>query len=122
MTDNPAPVDKLQVTINCVNPGYCNSQLEREISSRIVSISKKIVARTTEVGSRTLVDASLKGPTTHGKYLQDCKVRKCASIVEGKGGPQLQARVWAELSAELENIQPGVTAPVGAGESAWMCV
>lgn len=84
------------------------------MNCRIVDISKKIVARTTEVGARTLVDACLKGPTSHGKYLQDCKVRKCASIVEGEGGSQLQARVWSELSAELEKIQPGVTAPVDA--------
>ncbi|KAK2007360.1 NAD(P)-binding protein [Colletotrichum eremochloae] len=107
------PVDKIQVTVNCVNPGYCHSQLEREKSSRIVAFAKKIIARTTEVGARTLVDASLKGPVSHGKYLHDCRERKCASIVEGEGGSQLQARVWSELSAELETIQPGVTAPVG---------
>ncbi|KAK1952054.1 NAD(P)-binding protein [Colletotrichum sublineola] len=107
------PVDKIQVTVNGVNPGYCHSQLEREKSSRIVAFAKKIIARTTEVGARTLVDASLKGPVSHGKYLHDCRERKCASIVEGEGGSQLQARVWSELSAELEKIQPGVTAPVG---------
>jgi retinol dehydrogenase 12 len=84
------------------------------MNCRIVGIAKKLVARTTEVGARTLVDASLKESASHGKYFQDCRVRKCASIVEGKGGSQLQARVWSELSAELENIQPGVTAPVGA--------
>jgi hypothetical protein len=83
------------------------------MSCLIVDISKKVIARSTEVGARTLVDASLKGPASHGKYLQDCKVRKCASVVEGKGGSQLQARVWSELSAELEKIQPGVTAPLG---------
>ncbi|KDN71691.1 putative short chain dehydrogenase [Colletotrichum sublineola] len=107
------PADKIQVTVNCVNPGYCHSQLEREKSSRIVAFAKKIIARTTEVGARTLVDTSLKGPVSHGKYLHDCRERKCASIVEGEGGSQLQARVWSELSAELEKIQPGVTAPVG---------
>ncbi|OAA76098.1 NAD(P)-binding domain protein [Akanthomyces lecanii RCEF 1005] len=110
---NPAPVDKLHVTVNCLTPGYCHSQLERDMSCRIVDISKKMIARTTEVGARTLVNASLQGPSSHGKYFQDCKVRKCASLVEGKVGLHLAARVWSELCAELEKIQPGVTAPVG---------
>jgi hypothetical protein len=82
------------------------------MNSRIVAASKGLIARTTEVGSRTLVDASLQGPASHGKYLSDCKVRKPASIVVGKGGAELQARVWSELGAELEKIQPGLTTVV----------
>jgi hypothetical protein len=104
-----ASVEKLRVTVNCLNPGYCHSELERDMNSRVVAVAKKIVARTTEVGARTLVDASLRGPSSHGKYLSDCKVRDCATIVEGKGGSQLQARVWSELAIELEKIQPGLT-------------
>lgn len=82
--------------------------------SRLVTLAKKVVARSTEVGARTLVDAALKGPASHGQYLQDCKARKCAAMVEGKGGAALQARVWTELCAELEKIEPGITAVVDA--------
>lgn len=103
------------MTVNCLTPGFCHSELQRDAPSAVIEFMKKLTARTTEVGGRTLVDAGLReGPETHGKYLQDCEVRKCACIVEGRGGAELQKRFWAELAAELEKIEPGVTKVLGA--------
>ena len=31
-----------------------------------------------------------------------------APLVRGEEGPQIQAKVWSELSAKLEKIQPGI--------------
>ena len=97
------------VTLNFVNPGWCHSELMREVSNPLVKLLKLIMCRTTEVGSRTLVDAGLKGEESHGKYLSDSKIAPCAPLVEGREGPELQRRVWGELSEKLERIQPGVT-------------
>lgn len=103
------PISQMHVTLNFMNPGFCHSELMREMDNVAVTIFKKVLARSTEVGSRTLVHAGLAGPETHGKYLGDCKVKKCAPLVEGKQGPLMQKRVWEELSAKLEQIEPGVT-------------
>lgn len=55
------------VVINYLNPGLCHSQLGRE-SGIGLSILKFFLARTTEVGSRTLVAAATAGAESHGQY------------------------------------------------------
>ncbi|KAK4507340.1 hypothetical protein PRZ48_001075 [Zasmidium cellare] len=104
------PASQLHITLNTVNPGWCHSGLMRELSGNLlVTLIKKIMCRTTEVGSRTLVDAALKGEETHGKYLSNCQITKCSPLVEGPEGPELQRRVWGEVQEVLEGIEPGVT-------------
>lgn len=104
------PLSQLNVILNFVNPGWCHSELMRELSGNyLIAIVKKIMCRTTEVGSRTLVDAALKGPETYGKYLSNCEVTKCSTLVEGPEGPEMQRRVWEEVKVKLEEIEPGVT-------------
>jgi len=104
------PYDALGVTVNCVTPGWCHSQLDRNSErSAVVEFAKARIARTTEAGGNTLVDAAVKGSETHGKYLQDCDVRKCSEVVEGQQGPALMRRFWGELIGELEKLEPGVT-------------
>lgn len=103
------PISQTKVTLNFANPGWCHSELSREMDSKVLRTIMKIMCRTTEVGARPLAYAGLAGPETHGKYLTDCRVEPCAPIVEGKEGPELQRRVWGELREMLERIQPGVT-------------
>lgn len=107
------PVSQLHVTLNTLTPGLCESELLREanVFLRVVAWTmKKVFARTTEVGSRTLVHGGVTaGQETHGKFMQTCKVTDCAKLVEGPEGKGLEDRVWGELSAKLEAIQPGVT-------------
>lgn len=61
------------VIINYLTPGLCHSELTREAGIQLM-IMKFFFARTTEVGSRTLVHGALAGPESHGNYLDDCKV------------------------------------------------
>lgn len=102
------PALEYPVTINCLNPGLCHSELSRD-SGFILEIFKFFLARTTEAGSRTLVNAAEQGPETHGMYLSDCKVKRPAPFVLGEEGQKAQKNVWAELKTKLEKIQPGVT-------------
>ncbi|KAH0385834.1 hypothetical protein KCU89_g17148, partial [Aureobasidium melanogenum] len=67
-----------------------------------------LLARTTEVGSRTLVAAALASHDTHGQYMSDCMVEEPSKFVRSEEGKITQERVWAELSAKLEAIQPGI--------------
>lgn len=104
------PVKQLRVTLNFVNPGFCRSELLREMSGNpAVKLMVAVLARTTEVGSRTLVHAGYAGPETHGKYMSDCRITDCAKLVEGKGGAEVQRKVWGELERKLNEIEPGVT-------------
>lgn len=103
------PVDSYPVTINMVNPGLCQSELARE-GSLDVKIAKIFLARTTEVGSRTLVHGASSGPETHGEYLSVCQVAQTSTLVRSAEGEKTQKRLWGELMEKLEKISPGVSA------------
>ncbi|KAG9654643.1 NAD(P)-binding protein, partial [Aureobasidium melanogenum] len=102
-TPSPYPV-----TINTMNPGFCYSELSREFNGFAFWLMYKLLARTTEVGSRTLVAAALASHDTHGQYMSDCMVEEPSKFVRSEEGRRTQERVWAELSAKLEAIQPGI--------------
>lgn len=61
------------VVVNYLTPGLCHSDLGRE-AGWFLTVLKFFFARTTEVGSRTLVSASEGGEATHGQYLSCCQV------------------------------------------------
>lgn len=100
------------VVINFLNPGFCHSSLTREmtgVTGILVTLFKYAVARTTEQGSRTLVHAAAAGPETHGRYLSDARIAEPSPLVASKEGEEAQRRVWDELRAKLEEIQPGIS-------------
>ena len=103
------PASVFPVTINCVNPGLCHSELGREFPTFGFWLIKLLLARSTEVGSRTLVHAGTQGAESHGQYLSDCEIAEPAPLVTSQEGKKAQDRVWAELLKKLEAIKPGVT-------------
>lgn len=103
------PVKQLKVTLDLVNPGLCQSGLMREMDSAFVRAFQRIVGRTAEVGSRTLVHASMQGPQWHGQYFSDGHPAKFEGIVRSKECAPIQTKVWTELAAKLEEIEPGCT-------------
>lgn len=67
--------------------------------SPVVAIVTKIMCHTTDVGSRTLVDAAVShGPESHGLYLSDQKVATVSPFVVLLEGLDAQKRVWHELA------------------------
>ncbi|WQF82657.1 Putative short-chain dehydrogenase/reductase SDR, NAD(P)-binding domain superfamily [Colletotrichum destructivum] len=102
------PASEYPVTVNNVNPGFCHSELTRDIQTWRMWLMKLLLARTTEYGSRTLVSAGSAGAESHGHYMSDCAVAKPAPFVTSKEGKEAQDRVWNELVQKLEAIQPGV--------------
>ncbi|KAF2133655.1 hypothetical protein P153DRAFT_363802 [Dothidotthia symphoricarpi CBS 119687] len=103
------PASEFPVTINIVNPGLCHSELAREANGWSFYLFKLIVARSTEVGSRTLVHAGASGVETHGKYLSDCAIEEPSPLVTDKEGKESQDRIAAEVIKMIESIQPGVS-------------
>jgi retinol dehydrogenase-12 len=68
---------KAKVITNNVNPGYVATSVMRHASgalSVLFAIMSYVLARTSEVGGRTLVHGAGGGMDTHGAYLDDCKV------------------------------------------------
>jgi retinol dehydrogenase-12 len=96
------------VITNFVNPGFCHSDLMREMHFIGLIIKFIMRARTTEVGSRTLVHATHAGPESHGEYLGDCMVKPVAPFVTSDEGKKFQVRWWKELTAKLEGVHPGL--------------
>jgi NAD(P)-dependent dehydrogenase (short-subunit alcohol dehydrogenase family) len=103
------PADKFPVTINITNPGLCHSELARDSPGWGFWLFKLIVARSTEVGSRTLVHAGACGPETHGQYLSDCAIEEPSKLVTDAAGRRSQESITAEVLKELESIEPGCT-------------
>jgi NAD(P)-dependent dehydrogenase (short-subunit alcohol dehydrogenase family) len=64
------------VVINTPNPSWCKSQLMRESSSAALRFGERILARSTEEGSRALVHAILSGEESSGQYLNNCQVTR----------------------------------------------
>ncbi|BCS23683.1 putative short-chain dehydrogenase/reductase family protein [Aspergillus puulaauensis] len=101
------------VVVNMVNPGFCHSQLGRNASgltSLQMNLLKMVLARTTEVGSRTLVAGGSAGKESHGMYMTDGVVENdnLSAFVRSSDGMAAQKRVWDELAAIVQEIMPGV--------------
>ena len=115
------PVSKIHVVVNTVNPGLCHSSLGRDATggrAYAMWLMLTLLARKTDVGSRTLVHAGLSGEDTHGQFMYDCAITTPGPMVTGKAvgekgkyvqGAELQQIVWDELKVKLEEIEPGVT-------------
>lgn len=68
-----------RVILNCLNPGFCRTEIMREYNifqRMIFSVLKAALSRTTEQGSRTLIAAAEEDEKTHGQYMDNCHIGK----------------------------------------------
>ena len=104
------------IVVNTLTPGACASDFFRDeidVLSRVVmSVMMRLVARTTEVGSRTLVLAANAGKETAGKYMADGVVANESPFVKSAEGGEVGNRVWKELMVKFEEVSPGIEATV----------
>ncbi|KAL7922891.1 hypothetical protein ACQKWADRAFT_72124 [Trichoderma austrokoningii] len=101
--------NKGKFIINAPNPSWCKSGLNREMESFGFSMAEKMMARSTEEGSRALVHGLLTDESSHGQYLTNCHVQAPAKHVTNQWGRRVQKKFFEELLAKLEAITPGVT-------------
>lgn len=95
-----------------VAPGLCYSGLGRDMATftKIVHTTiKAMMARTAEVGSRTILHGLVAGEESHGKLLSGCKIKEywVPTWVSNEEGQRLQKSVWEELVAKYEATCPG---------------
>jgi retinol dehydrogenase-12 len=89
------------VTVSAVNPGFCHSRLGREVDPNpflkfTKSVYKGLLARTTEMGSRTLVHAAIElgERERHGHYLSSCEVTEESDYVLSVEGREFSKHLW----------------------------
>ncbi|KAK7055882.1 WW domain-containing oxidoreductase [Favolaschia claudopus] len=108
------------VVINAVNPGYCYSELRRELTGPTAAfdwLTEKMLAYSSEVGSRPLVWAAISHQddpdVLRGEYINDYKVQEVSDVALTPAGVQVQNRSWDELIRILSDVDPRVTDIVG---------
>ena len=83
--------EKGKVVVNHSNPGWVVTEVMREwtgLKLFIFKIFRAIFARSTEVGSRTTINAAEGGEETHGHFLDDCTIGEyvfAIDTVDAKG-------------------------------------
>ena len=102
------------VVLTMVNPGYCRSKLRIPTTSS-EKLMESVLARSTDAGAFTLVDAvkpltAQEAKARHGAYIDDTKVKSPAAWLESKEGKDTAERVWKEVNEVLEGVVSGVTA------------
>jgi hypothetical protein len=96
------------VVVNCVNPGFCYSELGRELTGfqvQVMRVVRKIMARTTEKGSRQLIYAAVGSSADPGRlqggYINLHKVDEPSDYVLGASGRKRQDKLWVRLLSLL---------------------
>jgi NAD(P)-dependent dehydrogenase (short-subunit alcohol dehydrogenase family) len=107
------------VIVNLVNPGLCHSALARDYGWKFW-LFKLVLARSTEVGSRTLLAGASADASSHGMYISDGLVAPgdLSAFVKSEDGAATQARVWKQLRRILEEIDPGCTGIIAKSDFA----
>jgi retinol dehydrogenase 12 len=89
------------VIVTAVNPGYCKSQLRRNLSPfplMIDTIIEALFARTTEGGSRQLVWAAVGGVgrefELRGGYVSNANLQEASDYALSDEGARVQTRLW----------------------------
>ncbi|KAK6066328.1 short-chain dehydrogenase [Seiridium cupressi] len=106
------PVERTGVVLTLVAPGLCSTGLGKDARTFTKIMHggiKAMMARSAEVGSRTILHGLIAGEEAHGKLLSGCKIKEywVPDWVSNAEGKQLQQRIWKGLADKLEKVQPG---------------
>ncbi|KAK7039386.1 WW domain-containing oxidoreductase [Favolaschia claudopus] len=104
------------IVVACLNPGFCYSELRRDISGPVAAASwlmEKTLAFSAEVGSRSIVWTAVSHQqdphVLRGQYVNDFKVQEVSDEVLSSEGAKVQNRSWDELINILSEVDPRVT-------------
>lgn len=110
-----------KVIVNGPNPAFCVSELRRDVKglmSVISTATEKMLAFTTEEGSRQYVWAAIGGnkeaspsepggfytnEELHGQYTSASKVQEVSDYVLSAEGIAVQARIWVRVLLNIHS-------------------
>ena len=100
------------VIVNCVNPGFCYSELAREATPfqlQVLGVIRKVIARTGEKGGRQLVYAAVGESDAperlHGGYINLHALNEPSDYVLGDSGRKRQDKLWVRLNCYYYEIR-----------------
>ncbi|KAG6918164.1 hypothetical protein DXG01_016149 [Tephrocybe rancida] len=103
------------VIVNGVNPGFCYSELRRDITgfqSMIARLAERLIARTSEEGSRQLIYAAVGGADDEdqlrGAYISCAQVSEASDFAIGAEGRVVRDKLWVEVVDILSAVDPRV--------------
>ncbi|KAH9965253.1 hypothetical protein BC827DRAFT_1265279 [Russula dissimulans] len=109
---NRLPINSPVIVIS-VNPGYCKSQLRRNLPLPVRMFAKgmeAVLARTTEEGSRQLLWAAIGGTgrefVLRGGYVNKANLQEVSDYVLSDEGAVVQTRIWEESVEILSRVEP----------------
>lgn len=105
------------VIVDAVNPGFCTSELRRDVSGPLAwigALMEMIMAFTTEEGGRRLVHGAVGMPENpdklRGGYLNQCRVDEPSDFVISPEGQKAQDRIWVRFF-EVKTMTSADTVP-----------
>lgn len=94
-----------RVIVNCVNPGYCYSNLRGQfkgLRAVVDWIMERMIARTAEEGSRQLVWAAIGEPENpndlRGAYISLAQVTEASDYVIDEDGQKVENKLWVRFA------------------------
>ncbi|KAJ3570465.1 hypothetical protein NP233_g4385 [Leucocoprinus birnbaumii] len=103
------------IIVDAVCPGFCYSELRKEITSVSMSIYEWIFARSAEEGSRNLIWAAIGAPEggneddMSGQYIVSASIQEPADSLLGQEGKRREDKLWNDLISILRDVDPRVT-------------
>lgn len=103
------------VIINLVNPGLCESNIDRTGKSPglVIRLLRPILFRTTEVGGRAMVLGASASDESQGEFMSDGNRQAVEWWIEEDVGRRAQQKVFEQTMVILEERKPGVAAAAG---------
>ncbi|PVF95996.1 NAD(P)-binding protein [Serendipita vermifera] len=102
---------KDDVVICCANPGFCRSNLLRNVPNFTKWIVWSIFAKHPSEGAKNYTWACLNDDIPAGAYISMCKVANTFGMVNTEEGSRIEEKVWGEI-AELVTAMAPETEPV----------
>jgi retinol dehydrogenase-12 len=96
-----------QVIVNVVNTGWCKTELGRNQEILLFEkIMEKLLIRTAEQGSRTLVHGVMPGQESNDRYLSKCQIKPLSTFGRSERGNIIEKRLWKEVTRGIKNVSP----------------
>jgi hypothetical protein len=94
----------MNITINSVDPGFCATDIMRDLPSYLQSIASSLAWRA-EYGARSIVWA-VTHDTSPGAYIEDCTEVPPGDFLRSEEGGDVQQKIWQELLRLWVKIEP----------------
>ncbi|KAF9443635.1 NAD(P)-binding protein [Macrolepiota fuliginosa MF-IS2] len=104
------------IIVNTVNPGFCRTELNRNMTGLVTWLFELLLGRTAEQGGRQLIWAAVGTPngdegaldSLKGAYISLADIHQPSDFVLGEEGKKKEDKLWSDLISTLEKVDPRV--------------